>query len=58
MLVDIDEELIQTALEVSCTPLDSQDLIHKIILSFIRTEGGRRLAVLGGKAPAMKFIPR
>ena len=58
MLIDIDEKLIQTALEVSCTPLDSQDLIHKIILSFIRTEGGRRLAALGGKASTMKFIPR
>ena len=42
MLIDIDEKLIQTALEVSCTPLDSQDLIHKIIchLSELRVDEG------------------
>ena len=58
MKIDIDDDLIQSALEISQTTLNAQDFVHKLILAYTRTEAGRGLAALGGKAPNMKEIPR
>jgi Arc/MetJ family transcription regulator len=58
MKIDIDDDLIKSALEISQTTLNAQDFVHKLILAYTRTEAGRGLAALGGKAPNMKEIPR
>ena len=58
MKIEIDDDLIKTALEISKTTLNAQDFVHKIILAYTQAEAGRRLATLGGKAPNMKEIPR
>ncbi len=58
MLVNIDEKLIQTALEVSGIDLNHQELVQMIILNFIRNESGKRLMELGGQALNMQSIPR
>ena len=56
--VTIDDDLYQRALEVADPGMDKGDLFREAIKVFVRVQAGRRLAALGGKAPAMKDIPR
>jgi len=38
--------------------MDKADLIREAVKVFVRVQAGKRLAALGGQAPAMKEIPR
>jgi Arc/MetJ family transcription regulator len=56
--VTIDDELYQRALDVADPGMDKGDLFREAVKVFVRVQAGKRLAALGGKAPAMKGIPR
>jgi hypothetical protein len=56
--VTIDDELYKRALEVADPGMDKGDLFREAMKVFVRVQAGKRLASLGGKAPAMKDIPR
>jgi hypothetical protein len=38
--------------------MDKADLFREAGMAFVRVQAARRLADLGGKAPAMKPVPR
>lgn len=56
--VTLDDALYESALEVADPGMDKADLFREAIKVFVRVQAGKRLAALGGKAPAMKDIPR
>ena len=56
--VTIDDELYQRALDVADPGMDKGDLFREAMKVFIRVQAGKRLAALGGKAPAMAPVPR
>lgn len=56
--VTIDDDLYQRALDVADPGMDKSDLFREAMKVFVRVQAGKRLAALGGKAPAMKDIPR
>ena len=58
MKLDIDEKLIYSAMEYVNPKTAPTDLIHELISAFIRLNAGKNLAILGGKSPKMKNIPR
>jgi hypothetical protein len=58
MKIEINDNLIITALEISQSTLSAQEFVHQVILTYIQTQAGHHLAKLGGKAPDMKDIWR
>ena len=56
--VTIDDELYAQALEVIDPGIEKSELFREALKVFVRVESAKRLAALGGKAPAMKSIPR
>lgn len=56
--VTIDDELYAKALDVADPSMDKADLFREAIKTFVRVQAAKRLAALGGKAPAMKDVPR
>jgi Arc/MetJ family transcription regulator len=56
--ITIDDELYASALAVADPGLDKADLIREAVKVFVRVQAGKRLAALGGQAPAMRDIPR
>jgi hypothetical protein len=56
--VTIDDALYESAVEAADPGMDKADLIREAIKVFVRVQAGKRLAALGGRAPAMKDIPR
>lgn len=56
--VSIDDDLYNQALELAEPGMDKADLFREAVKTFVRVQSGKRLAALGGKAPAMKEIPR
>jgi Arc/MetJ family transcription regulator len=56
--ITIDDDLYQRALDVADPGMDKSDLFREAMKVFVRVQAGKRLAALGGKAPAMKDIPR
>lgn len=56
--ITIDDDLYQRALDVADPGMDKSDLFREAMKVFVRVQAGKRLADLGGKAPAMKDIPR
>jgi Arc/MetJ family transcription regulator len=56
--VTIDDELYQRALDVADPGMDKGDLFREAMKVFVRVQAGKRLAAVGGTAPAMKDIPR
>ena len=56
--VTIDDALYKRALEVADPGMDKADLFREAIKTFVRVQSAKRLARLGGKAPAMQNIPR
>jgi Arc/MetJ family transcription regulator len=56
--ITIDDDLYQKALDVADPGMDKSDLFREAMKVFVRVQAGKRLAALGGKAPAMKDIPR
>jgi hypothetical protein len=58
MKIEINDNLIITALEMSQSTLSAQEIVHQVILTYIQTQAGHHLVKLGGKAPDMKDIRR
>ena len=56
--ITIDDALYQKALELADPKLDKADLFREAISTFVRVQAGKRLAALGGVAPAMPDVPR
>lgn len=56
--VTIDDDLFRKAMELADPEMDKADLFREAMKTFVRVQAGKRLAALGGKAPAMKEIPR
>ncbi len=56
--ITIDDELYASAVAVADPGMDKADLIREAVKVFVRVQAGKRLAALGGQAPAMKDIPR
>ena len=56
--ITVDDELYQRALELADPGMDKADLFREAMKVFVRVQAGKRLSVLGGKAPKMKMIPR
>lgn len=56
--VTIDDEIYNKALAMADPGTEKADLFREAFKTFIRVQAGKRLAALGGKAPAMKSIPR
>lgn len=56
--VTIDDQLYERALEVADSDMERADLFREAIKTFVRVQSAKRLARLGGKAPAMQEIPR
>jgi Arc/MetJ family transcription regulator len=56
--VTIDDALYERALEVADPAMDKADLFREAIKTFVRVQGGKRLAALGGTLPAMETPPR
>ena len=56
--VTIDDELYESALDAADRGMDKGDLFREAMKVFVRVQAGKRLAALGGRAPAMKEIPR
>ena len=56
--VTIDDDLYKKALDVADPEMDKADLFREAVKVFVRVQASKRLAALGGKAPAMKEIPR
>ena len=56
--VTIDDALYESAVDVADPGMEKGDLFREAIKVFVRVQAAKRLAALGGKAPAMKDIPR
>lgn len=56
--ITIDDALYQTALELADPQMDKADLFREAVSTFVRVQAGKRLAALGGHAPAMPDVPR
>jgi Arc/MetJ family transcription regulator len=56
--VTIDDELYTKAIEMADPDMDKADLFREAIKTFVRVQAAKRLAALGGAAPAMPDIPR
>jgi len=56
--VTIDDALYAKALEVSDPDMDRADLFREAFKTFVRVQSAKRLAALGGAAPAMPDVPR
>ena len=56
--VTIDDELYRRALELADPEMEKGELFREAVKVFVRVQAGKRLAALGGDAPAMQDIPR
>jgi hypothetical protein len=56
--VTLDDDIYNKALAMADPDMERADLFREAFKTFIRVQSGKRLAALGGKAPAMKPIPR
>ena len=56
--VTIDDELYQSAVDAADPGMDKADLVREAMKVFVRVQAAKRLAALGGRAPAIKDIPR
>lgn len=56
--VTLEDEIYNKALALADPGMDKADLFREAVKTFIRVQSGKRLAALGGKAPAMKAVPR
>jgi Arc/MetJ family transcription regulator len=56
--ITIDDELYASAVEAADPGMDKADLVREAMKVFVRVQAAKRLAALGGRAPAMKDVPR
>lgn len=55
--VTIGDALYNKALELADPDTDKNNIFREAIKTFVRVQTAKRLAVLGGTAPAMQVIP-
>lgn len=56
--VTIEDVLYNKALELADPDTNKNDIFREAIKTFVRVQAAKRLAVLGGTAPALQAIPR
>ena len=56
--ITVEDALYEQALSVAGPGMDKAELLREALRTFIRVRAGQRLAALGGRAPAMKSVPR
>lgn len=56
--ITIDDDLYSKALELADPGTDKADIVREAMRTFVRVQAGKRLAALGGAAPAMKDVAR
>ena len=56
--VTVDDELVERALALADPGMPRSALFREALEAFVRQQAARRLAALGGAAPAMKDVPR
>lgn len=56
--VTIEDALYERALQVADPGMDKADLFREAFRTFVRVQSAKRLAALGGAAPAMEDLPR
>jgi Arc/MetJ family transcription regulator len=56
--VTIDDALFQRALDLAEPGTAKGDIVRQAFEVFVRVQAGKRLAALGGQAPAMRAAPR
>lgn len=56
--ITIDDDLFNQALEMAGPDLDQAELVREAIRTYVRVQAAKRLAALGGQAPAMKLPNR
>ena len=56
--ITIDDELYADAMAAADPGMKKADVIREAVRVFVRVQTGKRLAALGGQAPAMKDVPR
>lgn len=56
--ITIDDDLYSKALELADPGTDKADIVREAMRTFVRVQAGKRLAALGGTAPAMKDVAR
>lgn len=56
--VTIDDALYEQAIEMADPDMDKANIFREAMKTFVRVQAAKRLAALGGKAPAMEVIPR
>lgn len=56
--VSIDDALYAQALELADPGTDKADIFRQAMKTFVRVQSAKRLAALGGQAPAMADVPR
>lgn len=56
--VTIDDALYEQAIEMADPDMDKANIFREAMKTFVRVQAAKRLAALGGKAPAMEAIPR
>ena len=56
--ITIDDDLYESAVAAADPGMDKADLVREAMKVFVRVQAAKRLAALGGAAPAMKDIPR
>jgi Arc/MetJ family transcription regulator len=56
--VTVDDALYEKALELADPDMDKSDIFREAMKTFVRVQAAKRLAALGGAAPAMQDVPR
>lgn len=56
--VTLDDELFNRALDLADPGMDKADLFREAVKTFVRVQAAKRLAALGGTAPAIADPPR
>lgn len=54
----IDDELFDQAMALSEAGIDKAELLREAMRTYVRVQAAKRLAALGGAAPAMSPVPR
>ena len=57
-IVTIDDELYNQALALADPSMDRADLFNEAIMTFVRVQAAKRLAVSGGAIPDIPEVPR
>lgn len=56
--ITIDDALYQQALEMAGADIAKSEIFREAMKTYVRVQAAKRLAALGGVAPAMEDVPR